>query len=149
MADEEEQPSSTLSKRDAGVLNHVRRGLGYRSIGEIFGIRRETAQRWVSIARRHFAEMHHLPLETLHLDKRPPGRGPELSDKERELLNEYFSELDKPLSPDLVEKITEGVMSRMNFSEPPEEREPESAQSKRYWSRYLAETPYVPPKRQR
>jgi len=85
MADEEEQRSETLSKRDAGVLNLVRQNLSYRAIGEIFGIRRETAQRWVSAARRRFAEMHHLPLETLHLDKRPPGQRPELSDKEREL----------------------------------------------------------------
>jgi hypothetical protein len=109
MADQEEQVDK-LSHQDEVMLNLIRQSLNYREIGQILGIAYTTAHQWGSAARKHFAELKHIPLEALNLDryKRNPGGGPHISDEEQQLLDAHFEQLYSsiaPLPPNFEEKI--------------------------------------------
>jgi hypothetical protein len=120
-------------------------GFTYRDIAEIFGIRRETAIRWVTEARREFAERHNLPLETLHLDKRPPGRKPELSEEELQLIKELtFERFGRQTM-----KNPEATVGITPTPSEPEALPQDEPNIPRQWARDIEQTRHTPPKRQR
>ena len=83
-----------MSWQDKQMLFFIKLGFHYQRIGKVLGIKTGEAHRRGSEARRHFAELQHIPVEKLHLDKykNHPGRGPRISNIERELLNDYFTQ---------------------------------------------------------
>jgi transposase len=125
-------------------------GFTYRGIAEIFGIRRETAIRWVTEARREFAERHNLPLETLHLDKRPPGRKPELSGEEQRLLSDLIKE--KWGRPSKLESAYEewltSTATRL-LSNGLEALPSDEPNTRRQWMQDVEQSRHTPSKRQR
>ena len=94
MTEEQEKEGTGLSWQDKQMLYFIKEGYTYQEIGRRLRIKTGEAHQRGSEARRHFTELQHIPVETLNLDKykNHPGRGPRISNTERELLNAYFTQ---------------------------------------------------------
>ena len=107
MTEEQEKEGPGLSWQDKQMLYFIKEGYTYQEIGRKLRIKTGEAHRRGSEARRHFAELHHIPLEMLHLDKyqNHPGRGPHISNTERELLDTFLRKEMVQLPADFTDQI--------------------------------------------
>ena len=107
VTEEQEKEGTGLSSQDKQMLYFIKEGYNYHEIAGKLRLKTGEAYRRGSEARRHFAELHHIPLETLHLDKykNHPGRGPHINNTERELLDAFLRKEMVQLPPDFTNQL--------------------------------------------
>jgi hypothetical protein len=153
MTEEQAQEGASLSWQDKQMLYFIKEGYTYQEIGNRLRIKTGEAHRRGAEARKHFAALKHIPLETLNLDKykNHPGRGPRISNTERELLNAYFTHEIGHVK--LPADFTDQLLAEAGL--PPlqpgelEDLLSDASDTRRQWAQHIEQRRQEPVKRQR